>query len=180
MNVPIAKTLRRRRGMSLVEIMISLAISASLLTAIAAAFSASSKAIQVNDEVFRGTQAARVTMLHLLTEVRNGTIDPNSTSTAMRLITSGTGGVAPDDRTYKFDTTTGHLLLVTNLVTTDEDYPLARNIDLANSRFVFDTGTGPNGAPIVERVIVKIAVKVGANTINLTGSASPRQYITYQ
>ena len=180
MNVPFARTRRRRRGMSLVEVMISLAISASLLTAIAAAFTASSKAIEVNDEVFRGTQAARVTMLHLLTEIRNGTIDPNSTAAAMRLITSGTGGVAPDDRTYRFDATTGNLLLITNMVTTDEDYPLARNIDLVNSTFVYDTGNGPNGAPIVERVIVKIAVKVGKNTIKLTGSASPRQYITYQ
>jgi hypothetical protein len=119
-------------------------------------------------------------MLHLLTEIRNGTIDPNSTSTAMTLITSGTGGVAPDDRTYKFDAASGNLLLITNLVTTDEDYPLARNVDIANSQFAYDTGPGANSTTIVERVIVKIAVKVGNNTINLTGSASPRQYITYQ
>ena len=49
--------------------MISLAISASLLTAIAAAFSASSQAIETNDQVFRAPQAARVTINQIITEV---------------------------------------------------------------------------------------------------------------
>ena len=71
-----------RHGLSLVEILISLAISASLLTAIAAAFSASASVIEKNDEVFRATQAARVTMLHLLTEIRQGTVGEMSTPTA--------------------------------------------------------------------------------------------------
>jgi Tfp pilus assembly protein PilW len=180
------RNLAGRLGLSLVEVMISLAISATLLTAIAAAFSASSSAIEANDNVFRASQAARVTMLHLLSEIRMGTIDPASTPTAMRLLTSGTAslkesGIAsiPEDRTYRFDAAPNNrLVMVTNSITTDPDYTLTSNVDPAVSRFSYDTGTDASGAPIVERVNVTIAVKVGKTTVRLAGTASPRHYIT--
>ena len=51
---------RSRLGLSLAEVMISLAISSSLLVAVAAAFSSSSKAIENNDQFTRAAQAAQV------------------------------------------------------------------------------------------------------------------------
>ncbi len=59
---------KSRKGLSLAEVMISLAISAMLLTAVAAAFTASSEAIEQNDQFFRASQAARVSMNQILTE----------------------------------------------------------------------------------------------------------------
>ena len=50
--------------------MISLAITTMLLTAIAAAFHSSSQIIKENDEFFRATQAGRVCLNQILTEVR--------------------------------------------------------------------------------------------------------------
>jgi Tfp pilus assembly protein PilW len=50
---------RRRLGLSLVEVMISTAISATLLLAAGGAFVASTKAIENNDRFFTASQAAR-------------------------------------------------------------------------------------------------------------------------
>src|SRR4051812_31391096 len=61
---------RRRRGLSIIEVMISLTISAFLLVAVAAAYNASADAVEMNDKFFRATQAGRVTMNQLLTEIR--------------------------------------------------------------------------------------------------------------
>lgn len=171
-----------RRGMSLIEVMISLAISASLLTAIAGAFSASASAIEMNDQVFRATQAARVTMLHLLTEIRQGTVGETSTATDLKLITSGSGSVIGDNRTYRFTGAPDNkLLLITEDDTTDPDYPLASNVlatDLANdSRFDYELGTDASGQPLVLQVTVTIVTRVGKNSIRLSGTASPREFI---
>jgi prepilin-type N-terminal cleavage/methylation domain-containing protein len=168
---------RAPRGLSIVEMLISLVIAAALLTAAAIAFSASAKAIEQNDQVMRATQAARVTMLHLLSEIRNGTVDENSTADEMRLI-SGTEGIIPDDRTYRF--ADGKLMLLTNSDETDPDYVLARNVVTTDSRFEYEITKDANNTDLVSRVAVTIVVKINGNEMRLTGTASPRQYLTYQ
>ena len=60
----------RRRGLSLPEIMIGLAITVLLLTATAAAFNASAQAVSMNDKFFRASQSARVSLNQVLTEIR--------------------------------------------------------------------------------------------------------------
>jgi len=69
-NAPKTSRSRVRRALSLLEVMISLAISSMLLTAIAAAFQSSSQVIQNNDQFFRATQSARVAINQILTEIR--------------------------------------------------------------------------------------------------------------
>ena len=60
----------RRNGMGLVELLIALAISAALLTAVAVATDASFKAYAINEEQSHLTQRARLTIHRLLTYVR--------------------------------------------------------------------------------------------------------------
>src|SRR5438132_4535315 len=78
---------RRRAGLGMVEALISLAICAALLTAVAAAFRASADAIEQNDQFFRATQAARVALTRILTQVRRGTPATDSTSSNLHLLT---------------------------------------------------------------------------------------------
>jgi len=60
----------RRRGLGLVELLVSLAISAALLTAVAAATDAAFKSYQVNQEQATLTQRARLSLYRLLTQLR--------------------------------------------------------------------------------------------------------------
>src|SRR5262249_673847 len=115
---------RRCRGLSLVEVVISLAISAMLLTAVAAAFSASANAIEIKDQFFRATQAARVSLNQVLTEVRRSkacSVSPSSKKIDMITYDD-------KDRTYSYNNGTGCLMLITNDITTDPDYKMCSNI----------------------------------------------------
>jgi type II secretory pathway component PulJ len=163
-TVPVIKLVKKSRwGLSLVEVMISLAISAMLLTAVAAAFTASSDAIETNDEFFRASQAARVSMNQILTEIRRAnTIKTVSTSTNLAMNAHDS-----KDRDYVFDAGAKKLMLVTS-------DPMAPNYTLASNcnsaTFAYDNPAGQ-----ITRVSVTVIVQVGKNTIRLTGSAAPRK-----
>src|SRR5436190_21986916 len=90
-----------RRGLGLVEVMISLASTATLLTAVAAAFRASGDAIDINDHFFKATQSARVSLARMLTQVRRGTPATDTTGTSLHLLTDG-----GQDVNYDYDATT--------------------------------------------------------------------------
>src|SRR5438552_8255528 len=113
----------RRRGLGMVEALIALSIAAMLLTAVGVAFNASADAIQMNDNFFRATQAARVSLTRIMTQVRRGSVDDKSTTTNLHIITD-TG----QDVTYKYVPNLQQILLVTNSDLTDPDYVLARNV----------------------------------------------------
>jgi len=163
----------QRPGLSLVEVMISLAIAALLLTGVAAAYSASASAIDMNDRFFRASQAARVSMHQLLTEIRRCQAVQVSSATQVDVITA-----TDQDRSYRFDSTTGKLKLITNESTTDPDYTLASNVTSAT--FVADSEPDPNtGINRVVRVTITVTVKIGDNEVRLSGSAAPRRNLVY-
>lgn len=169
---------RSRRGLGLVEVLISLAISAMLLAGIAAAFSGATAAVQTNDEFFRATQAGRVTLHHILTHVRQGTVDAPADSATLRLITAAKdGGGGEDDRTYKFLPATNQIVLITNDDLTDPDYVLARNV--TSCAFTAEMGKDYNNTDCVARLTMSIVVTVGENTVRLSGSVSPRRNLIY-
>jgi prepilin-type N-terminal cleavage/methylation domain-containing protein len=167
---------RLRRGLSLVEVMVSLAIAALLLTAAAAAFEASGRAVQTNDEFFRATQAARVTLNQILTQARRGAVDEVWTTTTLNVITEEADGTSRDV-TYQYLPDLKKLVLVTNDVPDDADYTLASNV--ADMRFDVEVGEDYNKAPCVAHVAVSIAVEVGKNQVRLSGSAAPRRNLVY-
>src|SRR5688500_15151171 len=120
----------RRGGLSLVEVLVSLTIAVSLLTAAATAFNASSQLVQSNDEFFRATQAARISLHQVLTQVRRGSVNTAWNAHTLRLITAPTdGGGGEEDLSYTYVPSTRKLMLATNDIATDPDYPLASNID---------------------------------------------------
>ena len=165
---------RARQGLSLAEVMISLAISAMLLTAVAAAFTASSEAIEQNDEFFRASQAARVSMNQILTEIRRANaVQVPTNNKSLSMLTHDN-----KDRTYSYDSAASKLKLITNDVLTDPDYTLASNC--TSGTFDADVVIDGGGIKHVVRVSVTVCVKVGKNQIRLTGSAAPRKEQAWQ
>jgi prepilin-type N-terminal cleavage/methylation domain-containing protein len=74
---------RRRRGMGLVELMISLALAATLLTAVGAALDASFKSYRVNEEQSSLIQRTRLTLNRITTAVRTSKLhQPHTASLA--------------------------------------------------------------------------------------------------
>jgi prepilin-type N-terminal cleavage/methylation domain-containing protein len=168
----------RHHGLSLIEVLMALALTAMLLTAAGMAFQVSADSVQANDEFFRATQAARISMHQILTQVRRGSVQLAWDPHWVRLTTTPDAGqTVGDDLTYSYDATAKQLKLVTNDVTTDPDYVLASNV--TDLTFDVEAGTDYNHAPCVARVTVMIKVKVGKNEVLLSGSAAPRRNLRY-
>jgi prepilin-type N-terminal cleavage/methylation domain-containing protein len=181
-----ARGANARRGLSMVECMISLVIAATLLTAVGVAFTSTAKAMEYNDQFFRATQAARVSLNQMVSQVRRGTPSPkdafdqtitltdNQSVTAFRMITAGEKEVI-----YKYDATTKELQMypvVANVIATTP-YVLAH--DVTDARIVVGIGTYANLTKYVTRISVSVTVQKGNNTIRLSGSAVPRVTMTY-
>jgi type II secretory pathway pseudopilin PulG len=146
--------------MSLVEVLISLSITATLLTAVALAYKAATDTVRLNDEFFRASQAARVSVNQVMAEVRkcqSGVVD----KPYLELITP-TG----QSRTYVYDADK-HTLAMTVGGPTPTTVKMASNVQSCE----FET----DGQTISMTVIVK----VGNNEISLNGSAIPRRIVTY-
>jgi prepilin-type N-terminal cleavage/methylation domain-containing protein len=168
----------RRRGLSLVEVLVSLSIAVSLLTAAATAFNASSQLVQNNDEFFRATQAARISLHQVLTQVRRGSVNSAWNAHTLRLITAPTDdGGGEEDLSYTYVPSTRKLMLVTHDINTDPDYALASNIE--GMTFDVEMGEDYTHAPCVVRVSVSVTVKVGGNVVTLAGAAAPRRNLIY-
>lgn len=162
MSCPRMKSKRRFHGLSLVEALMSLAISAMLLTAVGAAYRASAQAIEMNDQFFRASQAARVSINQIMAEVRrcqSGVVS----STSLELTTS-TGAI----RTYAFDDTTKQLKVTLHDDISPTTYAMAKNVE--SVEFLTDGQT----------ISMTIAVQIGSNQILLNGSALPRRTLTYK
>jgi type II secretory pathway pseudopilin PulG len=182
----------RRRALSLVELMISLAITASLLTAVAAAFSAAASATEANDRHFRATQAGRVALHQLLSEIRQcDTVTvPN---TFDRMIVEVPGERLQDNedyRTFFFKPPTAtvpgslrfHWTNKSAVITPDANgWRMCNNVT-GQFRPDIRTDTDPvTGNPVqtVVRVAVVLIVTIDGQKIELSGSAAPRRAMLY-
>jgi type II secretory pathway pseudopilin PulG len=150
--------------MGLIELLVALAISALLLTGVAAAFSASAQAVSINDEFSRATQSARVSInqiMMLARQCQSGTVTSSSLELKMPNATR---------RLYALDAVK-HELQVTLLTNVPpEVHTLARNVE------ALEFQTDPGGSSIS----MNVTIKVGNNMIRLNGSAMPRRLMTYK
>lgn len=160
-----------RHALSLIEVMISLTITAMLLTAVAAAFSASTAAIENNDQFFRACQSARVALNLMLTDVRRSTAVAVPSSTQINLITADS-----QDLSFAYAPNTSTLKLIKNA--TAQEYVLARNVK--SFSLTDDTAIGAGGVTYVARISISITVEIADNQITLSGSAAPRRVQTYK
>jgi prepilin-type N-terminal cleavage/methylation domain-containing protein len=149
-------------GLSLLEVMISLAIVAMLLTAVATAFSASSAVIEANDEFFRASQAARVTLNHITTDLRRG-------SAIMVLGDRVTlNNEAGANVHYRWDNANRRIMYSPDTAGTAE-YVLCTNV----------AGASCDTDALGKHIALEIIVDVGSNRVRLAGSVTPRQSIDW-
>lgn len=170
----------RIRGWSLIEVMLTLAISAMLLTAIAGAFSASASAIRENDRFFRATQAARVAMNQILDAVRRAHAVQLTTSASppSTVSSSWVESLTFDGHDYTYQYANGQLVLIDNGTTGSPQFTLAHNV--TSAQFVGEYAPNPNtGALRCVKVTLDIVIEIGDNQVHLSGSAVPRRTISY-
>lgn len=200
-SIPSNKIRSGRRALSLPESLISLAITTTLLVAVAAAFTASSNAIDNNDEFFRCSQAARVTMNQMLGEIRNAAfvdfkdytnaievdrIAPLNGQSGYYSATTNSGGSLESKRLFSYDSAGQRITLQIFYQdgTNSPVYELATNV--TSCRF----GVGINypgdyvqdynqNNQMPKYVPIQITVTNGPNAVVLNGSAASRSAMKY-
>ena len=165
-------------GMTLVELLISMAITSMLLVGLCATFHASMSAVQFGNSYIRCTQTARDALSRIVTEVRQAdAVQVNPAGTSVQVIRPAdkltTGEIY---RQFSFDAATKRI--TTQVFHADGGsspvYEVAE--DIAACTFgPADVRPGIDNAPTTVRVPISITCSVGGNSITLTGAASPRR-----
>ena len=185
---------RRRapRGLSMPEAMIALVITSLLLVAVATAFSASCTVIEGNDDFFRSSQAARVTMEQLIIEIRNcdsldmsqantiNIIRPAYSAGSGQILYRQVGPPAEVSRSFVYSPANQNITLTITYAdgTTKGPYELAGNVT-ACAFGPPDMGLDYNNASIPVRVPITITVSTHGSAVVLNGSAAPRRAMKY-
>ena len=176
--------LRRSRGLSLVEVLIAGAIAATLLLAVATAFEASAKSVEVNERFNRAAQTARIGVRRMVEEVRTaeacrvGTLADQSKSFVIGA--SSLDVIRADGKVvqYVYDAAQKQIRFKVLDATNPMDVVLARNV--TSAKFSSDIAAHPQtGIRRTVRVVVEMTLNVDSQTLYLSGSAVPRREMVY-
>jgi prepilin-type N-terminal cleavage/methylation domain-containing protein len=148
---------KQKRAFTIVEVLIALAITAMLLTAVAVAFNASVKNYQENEKMYKTMNNARQAMLRMTAQLRTADVNSVSiTSTECTLTAAGGQWI-----TYRYNGTDKKLYLVTNDDLTDSDYVLCDNVTaISFTRTPTDTGLP------VQSVQISMTVDIDSQTVS--------------
>jgi prepilin-type N-terminal cleavage/methylation domain-containing protein len=114
-------------GFTLAELLITLAVTAMLLTAVAVALNASVISYRQNEDIFNSINSARQALFRITTQLRTAeavaTDDPANQCTLLIGNPPSTSSI-----TYKYDSSDNKLYLITNDDLSDDDYLLCDNV----------------------------------------------------
>ena len=152
-------------GLTIVELLIALAISVVLLTAVAVAFNASITNYQQNQDIFKTINISRQALFRMTTHIRTATaVQTTEAANQCSLVTADS-----QDITYRYNSTDNKLYLVT----TDDTYVLCDNV--TEMTFTRDTGIDDEGFAYVKSVQISMTVESGRVSKTLCAAAVVRR-----
>jgi prepilin-type N-terminal cleavage/methylation domain-containing protein len=155
-----------RKAFTLVECLISLAITAMLMAAVAAAFKASAVNYGENEEMFWTINNARQAMARMTTQLRTGySVDPTADTNEVSFFTAD-----DEDITYDFESAEQKLYLVKNGTAPLQRYALCSNVVAAN--FI---KTPTNDGLDCKSVQISLTVRSGDTRRTLSSAAVIRR-----
>lgn len=169
-------TPNRRNGFTLIELMIAMAMATVLLGALAFGMQSSFKTYSENDRVAQSTQAARVVLWRLISEVRTAqSITTNGNSIRIVPPQPDPGNVTAIE--YSF---TGGSLLYTQTVGATPLPPntlmgATEEIHVNSFLVAAETGEDADGNPAIVNVIITLLITDGVETYPHTVTVAPRR-----
>jgi hypothetical protein len=170
-----------RRGVRIVDVLAGLTVTSFLCVAIAAAYSASADAVEINERFYRASRAGRVTLNQLLTEIRRAESVLCSPNLDSILVIRPLATRLPDEdsREYRYNPVTRKITLQIYFKAADgacwnsPAYSLASNLQAATFGPP-DRNRVVNGVWQHASVPVALEVKIGSNSVRLSGSSHRR------
>jgi prepilin-type N-terminal cleavage/methylation domain-containing protein len=153
-------------GFTIVELLISLAITAILLTAVAVAFNASVINYTTNESILKTVNTARQALFRMTSQIRTGLVDANDMSADSCRLLCADGS----DMTYQYNSSDQKLYVHNN--TTGDDYLLCDNVTAL-------TFTKDDNTPTGDIKSVQIAITVESDNVEqkLAGAAVVRRVL---
>jgi len=151
---------------TIIELLIALAITAILLTAVAVAFQASIVNYQQNQDIFNTINTARQALFRITTQLRTATkvYTAEEPLNQCSLVTADSQNI-----TYQFNSTDNKLYLITN---TDK-YVLCDNV--TSMTFTKNPDIDGDGVTYVKSVQISITVQSGKLTRTVSAAAVVRR-----
>ena len=162
---------KNKKGFTVIELLISLAIMAMLMTAVAFAFDASVKNYQANQGIYKTLNTARAALLRITNDLRTaqavaliGSGDPDNSRCSM-ILADGS------DVTYRFSAADNTLYYDKN--DTGDSYTLCRNV----TAMTFNRATVPDDATAIRSVRISMTLTddAGENPQTLAAAAVIRK-----
>ncbi len=153
-------------GFTLIEVLISLALSALLLVAAGTAFNASLFNYKENQEIFKAMNTGRQALARMTTQFRTANtveIDPNVPLREISFFTAG-----GDDITYEYRPADNTLYLIDN--NTANEYVLCQNI----SNLEFQQAQTDDGSD-VKSICITMTIHCGNREQTLSSAAVVRR-----
>ena len=157
-------------GFTIIELLLALAMTALLLTAVAIAFNASMTNYKENEDIFRTVNNARQALMRMASQIRSGLVDPadiaNQSFCKLKLPDPNNPTLYLGEVTYRYDSNDvyphrGKLYLNKN----GTDYLLCDNVTAAS----FTKTPTSNGLDVKS---VQISITVGQGSAEQTFSAA--------
>ena len=145
----------KKRGFTIVELLLALAIGAMLMVAVAVAFNASAINYEENEAIFKTISSARQALLRMTSQLRTSegvVIDPNSPANECSFLTS-----AGQDITYQYRSADKKLYLITN--SDGMEYVLCDNV--AAMTFTRTSAVNDDGFLVCKSVQISMTVAHG-------------------
>jgi Tfp pilus assembly protein PilW len=158
---------RHAAGFTVVECLISLAICAMLMTAVAVAFNASLINFRENEDMFQSINNARQALSRMTSQLRTAN-DVSSAAPANQCI-FWTGTTPPELLTYEYRSADKKLYVITNA--DGNEYTLCNNVTAAAFSKTPSDGD-PNDA---KSVLISLSVKCGGSERTLSAAAVVRR-----
>jgi len=165
---------------TLVEALISIALLALLLTAIATAMHASFQSYEENEKLAAVTQTARSVLDRMTREIRTANdIDPASTPTKVGIQPAAGGTIQRIE--YEFANGNLYYRLTNTAGQTTSQVLLGSTEDVRVTSFQasYTTGQDWQGVACTKTVIVHMVLAVKNQTLTVTASGSPRKNQLY-
>ena len=159
---------KHNHAFTVVELLLALAITALLLTAIAVALNASLINYRENEDIFKAVNRARQALTRITSQLRTAnSVTPDALSNECSLITAG-----GDNITYRYNNVDQKLYLVTNDNLSDRDYVLCDNV----TAMTFKKNTATENAVVyVKSVQISITVASGSIQQKISAAAVIRK-----
>jgi prepilin-type N-terminal cleavage/methylation domain-containing protein len=175
---------RLRRGLTMMEMMVSMSITTMLLAGVAGSFVSSANVVSANDAFFRASQAARVTLNQVVVECRRAdAVQCSNTGTYDYIDVIRPVEVLETNevfRRYRYDVANRQLTMTLRYADGTDGTPRVMVRNVAAATFgPPQMGVDSNNATVVQRLPISVTIGVGPNAITMTGSTSPRRAMKY-